>query len=104
MAGNIPVGRNSDVTVAKTVNPIADIAAHGNFSVAEVTMTTLVPSRDARELRLTRTDCAECPENRDEVDDFLQGSPHDRGKESGSGDHHQRNTESDTPPNRLESD
>jgi hypothetical protein len=31
--GNIPVGKNSDVTVANTVNPIAVIAAHGKRSV-----------------------------------------------------------------------
>jgi hypothetical protein len=31
--GNIPVGKNSEVTVAKTVKPIAVIAAHGKRSV-----------------------------------------------------------------------
>jgi hypothetical protein len=31
--GNIPVGKNSEVTVAKTVKPIAVIAAHGTRSV-----------------------------------------------------------------------
>jgi hypothetical protein len=36
--GSIPVGRNSEVTVAKTVKPIAVIAAQGNFSVTEFTI------------------------------------------------------------------
>ena len=31
--GNMPVGKNSEVTVAKTVKPIAVIAAHGKRSV-----------------------------------------------------------------------
>jgi hypothetical protein len=31
--GNMPVGKNSDVTVANTVKPIAVIAAHGKRSV-----------------------------------------------------------------------
>ncbi len=40
--GNMPVGKNSDVTVAKTVNPIAVIAAHGKRSVvAEVVVILL---------------------------------------------------------------
>jgi hypothetical protein len=38
----MPVGKNSDVTVAKTVNPIAVIAAHGKRSVdAEVVVILL---------------------------------------------------------------
>ena len=40
--GNIPVGKNSEVTVAKTVKPIAVIAAQGKRSVdAEVVLILL---------------------------------------------------------------
>jgi hypothetical protein len=40
--GNMPVGKNSEVTVAKTVKPIAVIAAHGKRSVdAEVVLILL---------------------------------------------------------------
>lgn len=96
--GSIPVGKNSDVTVAKTVKPMADIAAHGNFSVVEFTMTTLVPTRYATELRLTGANRAKRSENGDEIDNFLHRCANNRGEEAGGGDTHEDNTESDSPP------
>ena len=96
--GSIPVGKNSDVTVAKTVKPMADIAAHGNFSVVELTMTTLVPTSYAVELRLTGANRAKRSKDSDEIDDFLHRCANNRGKETGGRDTHEDHAESDSPP------
>jgi hypothetical protein len=72
--GSIPVGRNSDVTVAKTVNPIANIAAHGKRSVVtRVVMSVfLTPRRDTVEACPPSANGTQCPEDGNEVNHFLQ--------------------------------
>lgn len=72
--GSMPVGRNSDVTVANTVKPMAVIAAQGNRSVdgaALLTGSTLSPDGDAFESSAASVDRSQRPENGDEVDEFL---------------------------------
>jgi hypothetical protein len=44
--GSIPVGKNSDVTVAKTVNPMAAIAAQGNRSAFVAALLIPTPSQN----------------------------------------------------------
>jgi hypothetical protein len=44
--GSMPVGKNSDVTVAKTVNPTAAIAAQGNRSAFVAALLIPTPSQN----------------------------------------------------------
>ena len=97
--GSMPVGKNSDVTVAKTVNPMADIAAHGNFSVVEFTMSTLVPTCYPVELRLSGANRSERTEDGNEIHDLLHRCADNRREEAGGCDTHEKNAESNSPPN-----
>ena len=80
--GSIPVGKNSEVTVAKTVKPMAVIAAQGKRSVdgtALLTVSTLSPADDAVDAGTTGVHCAKRSQNCDEVDQFLHRGSGDGG-------------------------